>query len=89
LLAGHAAFEGLLPGGRETAGMEIERQTVYEVVLSGGAAAAFLAVLFVVSSTFTVDGAVTSQGGLALVGALAFFVLLMAGVGLIIYRFGE
>jgi small neutral amino acid transporter SnatA (MarC family) len=58
--------------------MPIDRETLYQVIVSAGAVALFIAVAAVVTTT--------EQNGLALVGTIALFIVLMAVAGLWLER---
>lgn len=60
--------------------MEIERETLIEIVVSTGAVGIFIAVLLTVGTQFE-QGDFTGQGAFLLIGSIAFFVVLMAVVG--------
>lgn len=60
--------------------MEIERETVLEIVVSVGAVLVFVAVMIGIGVTYGGRG-MTSQGGVALLAAIAGFILLMTGIG--------
>lgn len=59
--------------------MEIERETLVEIVSSVGAVLLFVVVLFAIGVLFN-DNGFTQSGALALVGAIIGFILLMSGV---------
>lgn len=61
--------------------MEIERETMVEIVVAVGAVLVFVAAIVGVGVTYGADRALSSQGGVALLAAMAAFVLLMTGVG--------
>lgn len=60
--------------------MEIERETLVEIVTSAGAVLLFVVVLFVIGVLFNNNGGFNQSGALALVGAIVGFILLMSGV---------
>jgi len=62
--------------------MEIERETIVQVVISTLAFATFVAAAVFVASSYSANGALTEQGGVALVGAIGLFVVVMLGAGL-------
>jgi len=62
--------------------MEIERETIAQVVISTVAFVTFIAASVVVASTYSTNGALSQQGGVALVGAIGLFVVVMLGAGL-------
>ncbi len=60
--------------------MELDRETVTEIVVSVGGVALFIAALVVVGLTYN-DGGLSSEGGLALVGLVVAFILTFTGIG--------
>lgn len=66
--------------------MDVDRETVVEIVVSVGAVGLFVAVLVGIGSTYN-DGGLSADGGLVFVGAITAFVVLMSlvGVGLAYY----
>ena len=62
--------------------MEIEREAIVQVAISTIAFATFVAAATFVASTYSATGALTEQGGVALVGAIGLFVVVMLGAGL-------
>ena len=60
--------------------MEIERETVLEVAVSIGAVVVFVALIIGIGVTYGGRG-LSSQGGVALLVAIAGFVLLMTAIG--------
>jgi polyferredoxin len=62
--------------------MEIERETIVQVVISAIAFVTFIAAAVFVASTYSADGALSQQGGVALVGTIGLFVVVMLGAGL-------
>lgn len=75
--------------------MDVDRRTVVELVVSTVVIVAFTAVAYVVSRTYaapanatsnaSVPPAVEPAGGLALVGTIALFILVVAAAGLFVY----
>ncbi|ATW88472.1 hypothetical protein halTADL_1718 [Halohasta litchfieldiae] len=61
---------------------EMRRQTVVSLIAVG----LFLAALIGIGVVFGSAGGLSSSGALALVGALAGFVLLMAVIGIVLIR---
>jgi hypothetical protein len=61
---------------------EMRRQTVVSLIAVG----LFLAALIGIGVIFGTAGGLSSSGALALVGALAGFVLLMAVIGIVLIR---
>lgn len=66
--------------------MEVDRETVYQILLAGGAVGLFIAGAVFVGSTYRTNGNITSQGGMALVATIGAFVVLMLGAGLLLER---
>jgi len=66
--------------------MDVDRETVYQLLLAGGAVALFIAGAVYVSSNYGTNGNLTAEGGTMLVGVLGAFVLLMLGAGLFLER---
>ena len=60
--------------------MELDRETVTEIVVSVGGVALFIAALVFVGLTFNQDG-FSSTGGLVLVGLVAGFIVVFTGIG--------
>lgn len=60
--------------------MELERDTVREIIVSTAAVVLFVAAVVVIGATYTKES-LSSQGALALVGTIIAFVLLMGVVG--------
>ncbi|MFC7018618.1 MULTISPECIES: DUF7472 family protein [Haloarcula] len=66
--------------------MDIERETVLQIVVATIGVLVFVAAAVYVASTYTVDGALTAQGGVAIVGAIGVFLLVMLAAGLWLER---
>ncbi|MHB9287285.1 hypothetical protein ACKVMT_09640 [Halobacteriales archaeon Cl-PHB] len=62
--------------------MPLDRETAYQILVTVGSVALFTVVAVVVSQTYRTNDHITATGGLALVGAVVMFILLMAGAGL-------
>jgi hypothetical protein len=60
--------------------MEIERETMLEIVVSVGAVLLFVVVMVGIGTAYGGRG-LSDEGGVALLAAIAGFVLLMTGVG--------
>ncbi|WP_049937536.1 DUF7472 family protein [Haloplanus natans] len=65
--------------------MELEEGMVRKIAISVVAVGVFVAFVVGIGTTYN-DGGLGSSGGLALVGAIVLFILLMAGVGLLLDR---
>lgn len=61
--------------------MEIERETVVEAAVSFAAVLVFIGAVALVGMQFQTNGGISETGGLAIVGTIVIFVVLMAGVG--------
>jgi hypothetical protein len=61
--------------------MEIDRETVVEAAVSFVAVLVFIGAVALVSLQFGSSGALSDTGGMAMVGAIVLFVLVMTGVG--------
>lgn len=61
--------------------MDIERETVVEAGVSFGAVLVFVAAVVYVGVTFGTNGNMEPSGGLAILGAIVLFMLVMSGVG--------
>jgi peptidoglycan/LPS O-acetylase OafA/YrhL len=63
----------------------MEEETRYQIAIAIGGVLVFVAAAAVVGTMYGVNGegvnAMTSTGGLALVGTIVFFILVMAGAG--------
>lgn len=66
--------------------MEVDRETVHQLLLAGGAVGLFIAGAVYVSSTYRVNGNLSAEGGMMLVGVVGFFIVLMLGAGLLLER---
>jgi len=62
--------------------MDIEREAVVQVVISAIALVTFVAATVVVSTNYSTNGNLTEQGGVAIVGAIGLFVVIMVVAGL-------
>jgi len=65
--------------------MELEEGMVRKIAISVAAVGLFVAFVVGIGTTYN-DGGLGSTGGLALVGSIVLFVVLMAGVGLFLSR---
>lgn len=61
--------------------MDVERETIVEIAASAIAVALFVVVIIGIGTAYSAGADLSNQGALALVGAIAGFVLVMAGVG--------
>jgi hypothetical protein len=61
--------------------MELERETIVEIVVSFVAVSIFVGAVVFIGMTYGGTDQFTPDGGLALLGAIVGFVLLMFGVG--------
>jgi hypothetical protein len=84
-----AAFEALLPVPLKAAGMDVDAEMVRQLALSAVATLIFIVAAVVVSSTYAGSATGTDlapTGGLALIGVLAGFILVMALAGVWLAR---
>jgi hypothetical protein len=70
-------FEALLNQPAKSRHMATERETVVEIAVSVVSVGLFIAVIVGIGSTYNSDG-LTNAGALALIGAIAGFVVLMS-----------
>lgn len=61
--------------------MDVDRDTVVEIVVSVGAVTLFVAVIVAIGDAYN-RGGLSTDGGMALVGAIAGFVVVMSVLGL-------
>jgi hypothetical protein len=80
--AADPGFEALLHRPGIPADMDIERETVVEASVSFVAVLVFIGAVVAVGSTYRTNGHLSRTGGLAIVGAVVLFILVMTGVGL-------
>ncbi len=66
--------------------MDVDRETVYQLLLAGGAVGLFIAGSLFVSTTYGPDGTLTAEGGLMLVATIGLFVVVMLGAGIWLER---
>lgn len=64
--------------------MDLERERVIEIIGAVGAVGIMIATMMWIGSTYATDGELTQDGGMMLVGSVIFFILLMAGVGVVL-----
>ena len=62
--------------------MSLDRETVYQIAVATGAVLLFIGAAAAVSLTFSRNGHISETGGLALVGTIVLFIVVMAGAGL-------
>lgn len=63
--------------------MELEEGMVRKIAISVAAVGVFVAAVVGIGSAYN-DGGLGSTGGLALVGSIVLFILVMAGVGFVL-----
>lgn len=68
--------------------MEIDEEMRRKIVVSFGAVLLLVGAFIAIGVTYGGDGTFSAGGGYALIGAMAAFVLLMAGAGLYLARAG-
>jgi len=61
--------------------MDIERRTIVEAGIGSGAVVLFITVVYGASQTYSTNGNLTAQGGLAIVAAVAAFVIVLSLAG--------
>jgi hypothetical protein len=61
--------------------MDIERRTVVEAGIGSGAVVLFIAGVYGASLAYSTNGGLTAQGGLAIVAAVAAFVVVLSLAG--------
>jgi len=66
--------------------MSLDRETVTQITLSAVAVLLFIAGTVVVSTNYGANGDLTQEGGIALVAAIAAFVVVMLAAGLFLER---
>jgi len=62
--------------------MDIEREAVVQVIISAIALMTFVGSTVVVAANYSANGDLTGQGGVAIVGAIGLFVVVMVAAGL-------
>jgi polyferredoxin len=62
--------------------MDIERETIAQIAISAIAFATFIAASVFVSLTYSANDHLTQQGGVAIIGAIGLFVVVMLGAGI-------
>ncbi|MBV0925539.1 hypothetical protein KTS45_15135 [Halomicroarcula limicola] len=61
--------------------MELDREAVMQIVISGVALVVFVAAAVFVSTNYASNGGLTDQGGVAIVGAIGLFIVVMLAAG--------
>ncbi len=79
--AAYGRIEALLNGPVKAAHMDIERETVVEAGVSFVAVLVFIAAVMGVGMTFGTNGDLSGTGGLAVLGAVGLFIVVMTLVG--------
>ncbi len=69
--------------------MDLDRETVVEIVAAIVPVLFLLGVLAAVGRTYSSDGSLTPTGGKVLVGAIVAFVVVLAVIGLVLSRSDE
>lgn len=64
--------------------VEVERDTVLEIVAAVVPVALMIAALAMIGNTYDASGTLSSEGGIAILGAIALFVVVMSAVGLVL-----
>lgn len=80
-VAAAGGFDTLLaaPGKRRAM---VDTETVFQIVISIFSVLGFIAGMVFVSQAYSTNGDISPDGGMALVGAMVAFILVMAAVGL-------
>ena len=69
--------------------MELERARILEILLSVSVVGLFVALMLGIGSRYN-TGSMSEAGGMALVAAIVVFLLVMAGMGVVLaYRLNE
>lgn len=66
--------------------MPLDRETIYQIAVSIAAVGLFIGAAIVVTNRFSANGNISGEGGLALIGAIVLFILLMGVAGLWLER---
>ena len=66
--------------------MDVDRETVHQLILAGGAVAIFIATTVFVGTTYGSGDTIRTEGGPMLVATIGLFVVLMLGAGLWLER---
>ena len=66
--------------------MELDRETQLQIAVSTLGVAVFIAAAVYVSSMYTSNGGLSEQGGIAIVGVIGLFVVVMTLAGLWLER---
>lgn len=61
--------------------MNVERETIVEAGISLASVGVFIVAVLAVGTTFRTNGHISGTGGLAILGAIVLFVLVMGAVG--------
>ncbi|MFB6310687.1 MAG: hypothetical protein ABEH64_05830 [Salinirussus sp.] len=64
----------------------MDRETVYQIVVAVGTVLLFLAAAIAVSTIFAADGGLSTVGGIALIGAILGFIVVLGAAGLWLER---
>ncbi|WP_254272869.1 DUF7472 family protein [Haloarcula marina] len=62
--------------------MELDREAIVQIVVSTIALATFVAAAVFVSTNYSSNGGLTEQGGIAIIGAIGLFIVVMLVAGL-------
>lgn len=66
--------------------MDIERETLLQIVVATVGVVVFIAASVYAASAYTVDDTLSAQGGIAVVGAIGAFIVVMTAAGLWLER---
>ncbi|MBX0322634.1 hypothetical protein EGH21_06285 [Halomicroarcula sp. F13] len=62
--------------------MEIDREAIVQIVVSTIALVTFVAAAVFVSLNYSSNGGLTDQGGIAIIGAIGLFIVVMLAAGI-------
>ena len=66
--------------------MDIERETLLQITVATVGVATFIAAAVFVGSTYATNGDLSAQGGIAIIGAIGIFIVVMTAAGLWLER---
>ncbi|WP_135303399.1 DUF7472 family protein [Haloarcula amylovorans] len=61
--------------------MEIDREAIMQIVISSVALVVFVGAAVFVSTSYSSNGGLTDQGGIAIVGSIGLFIVVMLVAG--------
>lgn len=77
-----SGIEALLHGPEKAAGMNIERETLMEAGVSLAGVLVFTVAAIIIGLTFKAENGLSGTGGLAIIGSIVLFIVVMSGIGL-------